>query len=95
MKRTSFTTLLVVLLLAGCTDVQEDTGGDDASTCTTTGTVEQSTDAEVEALRQAVVSFRSSLSDDLLAEASNCLEDERFYLWHNTPANDDNRDGIT
>lgn len=42
-----------------------------------------------------MVDFRSSLSADLLSEASVCLDDERFYLWHNTPANDDNRDGIT
>ena len=91
MKRTIFTTLFVLMFVAGYTHAQEST----TDACTTTGTVEQSTDAEVEALQQAMVSFRSSLSDDLLAKASNCLDDERFYLWHNTPANNDNRDGIT
>ncbi|TXF88444.1 DUF3500 domain-containing protein [Neolewinella aurantiaca] len=46
-------------------------------------------------MRQAMVDFRSSLSSTLLSEGSVCLDDERFYLWHNTPANNDNRDGIT
>lgn len=46
-------------------------------------------------MRQAIVDFRSSLSEDLLEEASTCLDDERLYLWHNTPANDRGaRDGI-
>lgn len=46
-------------------------------------------------MRQAIVDFRSSLSDELLAEASTCLDDERVYLWHNTPANSRGaRDGI-
>lgn len=64
-------------------------------TCETAGTVEQSTDENIEELRQAIVSFRASLSDTLLSEASNCLDDERFTLWHNTPANDRGaRDGI-
>lgn len=71
----------------------DDSGS--ASACNTTGEESQSSNTEIEAMRQAMVDFRSSLSATLLAEASVCLDDERFYLWHNTPANDDNRDGIT
>ncbi len=63
--------------------------------CTTTGTVSQSAEAEIEEMRLAMVDFRNSLSETLLSEGSVCLDDERFYLWHNTPANNGNRDGIT
>ncbi len=67
----------------------------DLSLCDTTNVSDQSTDENVEALREAMVAFRSSLSEELLGEASNCLDSARVYLWHNTPANEDNRDGIT
>ena len=67
----------------------------DLSLCDTANVADQSTDENVEALRQAMVAFRGSLSEELLGEASNCLDSARAYLWHNTPANDDNRDGIT
>lgn len=75
----------------------DDDGGTTTTTssCDTSGVVEQSTDSEIETMRQAMVDFRNSLSDDLLSEGSTCLDNERFYLWHNTPANNDNRDGIT
>jgi Protein of unknown function (DUF3500) len=94
MKRAIFSILFILIFVTSCidTDAQEST----SVTCTTTGTVEQSSNAEIEALRQAMVAFRSSLSDDLLAQASNRLENERFYLWHNTPANERGaRDGIS
>ncbi len=72
-----------------------DDTGSVSSACNTTGEESQSTNTEVEAMRQAMVNFRSSLSSTLLSQASVCLDDERFYIWHNTPANNDNRDGIT
>ncbi|MCG1035411.1 DUF3500 domain-containing protein [Polaribacter sp. DS7-9] len=72
-----------------------DDGSGSAEACNTTGEEAQSENSEIEAMRQAMVAFRSSLSADLLEEASVCLDDERFYLWHNTPANNSNRDGIT
>lgn len=63
--------------------------------CNTAGELTQSSNSEIETMRQALVNFRSSLSDDLLEEASTCLDNERLYLWHNTPANDRGaRDGI-
>ena len=63
-------------------------------TCNTEGIESQSSDAEIEAMRKATIAFRSSLSGSLLAEASVCLDDERFFLWHNTPNDRDNRGGI-
>ncbi|WP_199270252.1 DUF3500 domain-containing protein [Algibacter sp. L3A6] len=72
-----------------------DDGSGSTVACNTTGEVEQSTNDEIEAMREAMVAFRASLSSTLLEEASVCLDDERFYLWHNTPANNGNRDGIT
>ncbi len=76
------------------TDDTDDGSGSSAA-CETTGEVDQSTNTEIEAMRTAMVAFRSSLSSTLLEEGSVCLDDERFYLWHNTPANNGNRDGIT
>ena len=63
--------------------------------CDTSNVLSQSTDADVEQLRTTVVAFRASLSEELLEAGSTCLSDERVYLWHNTPANDNNRNGIT
>ncbi|WP_051941673.1 DUF3500 domain-containing protein [Maribacter forsetii] len=73
----------------------EDSSEDTFSLECTTDDAEQSVNTEIETMRQTVVDFRNSLSTTLLEEASVCLDDERFYLWHNTPANDENRDGIT
>tara|TARA_R110000868_G_scaffold121812_1_gene322959 strand:+ start:38457 stop:39773 length:1317 start_codon:yes stop_codon:yes gene_type:complete len=85
-----------LLTFSSCTQEEDepDTVSTD-ETCITSGTLDQSSNSEIEAMREAMVSFRSTLSASLLSEASNCLDDERFYLWHNTPANDGNRDGIT
>ena len=63
--------------------------------CNTIETMSPSSNPEIEAMRRAMVAFRSSLSPELLSEGSVCLEHERFYVWHNTPANKGNRDGIT
>ncbi|MEM7033882.1 MAG: DUF3500 domain-containing protein [Chloroflexota bacterium] len=75
-------------------DNVEETAIVTQSTCSIEGIEAQSDDANVEAMRQAIVAFRSSLPDSLLAEGSVCLDDERFYLWHNTPNDRDNRGGI-
>jgi len=63
--------------------------------CETEDIEEISTDTDIETMRQAMIDFRDSLSDDLLSDAQSCLDDERFYLWHNTPNSEGtNRDGI-
>lgn len=86
-------------ILLSCKNDDEIIETDDDTTlteeCVTTGEVSQSSNTEIETMRLAMVDFRSSLSATLLSEASVCLDDERFYLWHNTPANNGNRDGIT
>jgi len=100
---------LVTLLLTSCSDKDSTTSdttyettdddiaedGDSFTLECSTSDAEQSANTEIETMRQAVVDFRNSLSNTLLEEVSVCLDDERFYLWHNTPANNDNRDGIT
>lgn len=74
----------------------EDSNSSSTVSCEVDGEQTQSTDTEIEALRTAMVAFRSSLSDDLLSQASNCLDDDRFLTWTNTPNFDgDTRDGIT
>ncbi|NME70744.1 DUF3500 domain-containing protein [Flammeovirga aprica] len=73
----------------------DDTGGSGSSNCDTPAEVAQSTNSEIEAMRQAMLAFRNSLSSSLLSEASTCLDNERFYTWHNTPnSNGTQRDGI-
>ncbi len=72
-----------------------DDSGSSASSCNTPGEAAQSTNTEIEAMRQAMLTFRNSLSESLLSEASSCLDNERFYLWHNTPnGNGNSRGGI-
>ena len=72
-----------------------DQGGSMTSSCTTAGQLSQSTNGNIETLRQAMLTFRNSLSTNLLSEASTCLDNDRFYLWHNTPnENGTQRDGI-
>ncbi|MCK0146223.1 DUF3500 domain-containing protein [Arenibacter sp. F26102] len=79
---------------------KDDTTNDDSTDDTfaldcSTEDAAQSTNTEIETMRLAMVDFRNSLSTSLQEEGSVCLDDERFYLWHNTPANNGNRDGIT
>lgn len=63
--------------------------------CETPGTVAPSTDPKILEMQKALVDFRASLSQELLAQASNCLDSDRLYKWHNTPAGPGKRDGIT
>jgi len=72
------------------------TDSSSTSSCETEGVASQSSDTEIEALRTAMVAFRASLSSTLLEQASNCLDDERFTTWTNTPNTEGTlRDGIT
>lgn len=52
----------------------------------TTSTATISTDAKIVALKNTMLTFRTSLSEAQLAAVHTCLDNERFYLWHNTPA---------
>ncbi len=55
-----------------------------------------STKPEIVELKENMIAFRKSLSNQLLTQGSTCLNNQRFYLWHNTPANArGKRDGIT
>lgn len=84
--------LLVVLSFMAC---NEPTLPHTTSSCTTTGTLAQSTNPEIESMRQAMLAFRNSLSNDLLLQVSNELCAERFRIWHNTPPAVTQRHGIT
>ncbi len=97
MKRTILILIIMSLLATACGDGNTESVPSvaDLSTCETTGIAAQSTDPNIEQLRQVMLDFRNALSEELRTEASNCLDSQRFYLWHNTPADSDNRDGIT
>ncbi|MCB4809134.1 DUF3500 domain-containing protein [Tamlana sp. 62-3] len=95
----SFLSIIFLGLFIACGNNDNSTSTDDdddtSAACETDGEVDQSTDTEIEAMREAMVNFRASLSSTLLNEADNCLDNERFYLWHNTPnTSGTNRDGI-
>ncbi len=99
MKNLTFTLTFVLgflLFVQACSDSNSDNGEDEVITsCNVEGELAQSSNSEVEAMRQAMLTFRNSLSTAQLSELSNCLDDERFYLWHNTPnAEGNSRDGI-
>lgn len=89
MKRLLITMGVISILMTGCDifgpSIPEIASTADLSSCTTAGTAEQSADPDVEALRQAMLNFRASLSEKLLVQAQNCLDSERFAYWHNTP----------
>lgn len=55
----------------------------------------QSTNSEIEAMRQAMLIFRNSLSSNLLNEASTTLSNERLLIWHNAPNSNNTRGGIS
>jgi hypothetical protein len=55
----------------------------------------QSTNSEIKVIRQVMLTFRSSLSEDLRNQGTACLEDDRFSTWHNTPPEITRRHGIT
>lgn len=95
----AFLMLFAFLSSCGSDDNTSTTTTDDddnttATTCDTDGEVSQSINTEIEAMRTAFVAFRASLSDNLLSNGSTCLNNERFYLWHNTPSDGSNRNGI-
>lgn len=88
--------------LAACSDADDgsansaretETGTDEPLSCNTANAA-QSDNADIETMREAMVAFRGSLSESLREQATSCLDDERFTLWHNTPAANGNRDGI-
>ncbi|MDG1730949.1 MAG: DUF3500 domain-containing protein [Polaribacter sp.] len=95
-KIIAFICTVFIVSLNSCSSSENSTntgGVTNVEDCTTAGTVAQSTETQIETMRQAMLTFRNSLSSTLLSQASNCLEDDRFYLWHNTPSRN-NRDGI-
>ena len=64
--------------------------------CNVTPEKEHSANPKIIKLKESMVAFRKSLSEELLNQGSACLNSQRFYLWHNTPANSrGKRDGIT
>ena len=94
--------LLFSVIIISCSSsndtIVDDSDSDDTTTsnCNTSGVEIHSANTEIESMRQAMLTFRNSLSSTLLSEASNCLDNQRFYLWHNTPnENGTSRDGIT
>lgn len=82
--------LLIVVIFIGCSESTPE------EVCNITAEEEHSTSPKIVELRESMIAFRKSLSDDLLGQGSACLNSQRFYLWHNTPANSrGKRDGIT
>lgn len=85
---------LILLMIFSCAEAPK--GITEEAECNVTSTKEHSTKPEIINLKKKMVAFRKSLSKELLDQGSACLNSQRFYLWHNTPANKrGKRDGIT
>lgn len=81
---------LIICLASSCKNEDEP-----SADCTTPiETAEQSTNPEIEAMRQAMLNFRSSLPTELLQKASTCLADDRVTRWSNLPIPILSREGI-
>lgn len=82
--------VLVLLTIFSCSETSVE------DNCHVTPEKEHATNPEIVKLKESMVAFRKSLSEELLSQGSACLNSQRFYLWHNTPANSrGKRDGIT
>jgi len=82
--------LLTVVAFVGCSESTIE------DVCDITSEEKHSTNTEIVQLKESMIAFRKSLSAELLDQGSTCLNSQRFYLWHNTPANSrGKRDGIT
>ncbi len=82
--------VIVLLTIFSCSETSVE------DNCHVTPEKEHATNPEIVKLKESMVAFRKSLSEELLNQGSACLNSQRFYLWHNTPANSrGKRDGIT
>ena len=82
--------IIILLIFFSCSETPV------ADVCNVTPEKEHATNPEIIKLKEKMVAFRKSLSEELLNQGSACLNSQRFYLWHNTPANSrGKRDGIT
>lgn len=82
--------VIILLLVISCSDIPVE------DVCYVTPEKEHSTNPVIIKLKKSMMAFRQSLSEELLNQGSACLNSQRFYLWHNTPANSrGKRDGIT
>ncbi len=82
--------IIVVLMFFSCSETSVE------DVCNVSSEKEHATNPEIVKLKESMVAFRKSLSEELLGQGSVCLNSQRFYLWHNTPANSrGKRDGIT
>lgn len=91
--------LFAILLFTSCNETpskSSNTASQTPADCSHIQGAEQSTKPEVVQLKNTMIDFRSSLSTELLNQGTVCLDNERMFLWHNTPANKrGKRDGIT
>ena len=88
--------IAIISILTFLSSCGADKQVEDVQSCDSSLLSEPSTVPEIVELRNSMLEFRASLSEDILSEGTTCLESERLYLWHNTPANSrGERDGIT
>jgi len=89
---------LIFLTFVSCkeTSTNKNSAKTPINNCKNVEVEEPSSSPEIIRLKESMVAFRKSLSSKLLSQGSTCLNNQRFYLWHNTPANSrGKRDGIT
>jgi len=96
MKFSLIIAFIAILALSGCKHNTSSKNEVSINDCEDVHVEKHSTDPQIVQLKESMVAFRKSLSNALRNQGSTCLNNERFYLWHNTPANNrGKRDGIT
>jgi hypothetical protein len=94
-KTMKFKLFLFILVVSSLVFNACDNTIEPADCSMTANTAAQSTNTQIEGMRQAMLAFRGSLSENLRNKATVCLDHERVYTWHNTPLGATSRDGIT
>ena len=90
-------TIIITLIFVACDGKKKESSNNQNSIENCTDSADKhSIKPEIVELKKQMIAFRKSLSEDLLNQGTTCLNNQRFYLWHNTPANNrGKRDGIT
>lgn len=84
MIKTEYLFSLALLATTSFSSCDNTTVNTTVEECTTSNSA-ISTEARIIALKNVMLTFRTSLSEAELAAVHTCLDNERVYLWHNTP----------
>ncbi len=94
MIKKTFLLVMGLFLISNSCNRNNSIDSSPADCSSTPNTLAQSTNATIESFRQAMLTFRTSLTSDLLNRADACLDDIRLRQWSTVPPAFLSRDGI-